>query len=216
LLGHVVVGEDVTLDGVYREPGLMRAGADPRVAIDVRRRELRDRLSGLEPQVAKAGDASKRVQKAEARLADLRSHAPGATRPEETARLLESSRAAELAEAEKVAELELAANAADEQAAAVAVELESSLEAIGEHRAAAHHAELERARWRDRVEDLRRQLAAVNDDLSRLNAAAEERAARTRQAATAAEAAKNALPTLVAGADAARVALEMANLLFQL
>ena len=211
LLGHVVVGEDVTLDGIYREPGLVRAGADPRVAIEVRRRELRERLSGLEPQVAKADDASKRVKEAEAKLADLRSHGPGAARPEEAARLLESSRAAELVEAEKVAELEQAANAADEQAAAVATELESSLEAIGEHRAAAHHAELERARWRDRIEDLRRQLAAVNDDLSRMNAVAEERATRTTQAAAVAAAAQEALPTLVAAADAARAALAAAE-----
>ncbi|MDQ2942935.1 MAG: AAA family ATPase [Candidatus Dormibacteraeota bacterium] len=211
LLGHVVVGEDVTLDGTYREPGLVRAGADPRVAIELRRRELIDRLSSLEPMVSGAHDANKRVTETEAKLADLRSRSAGAARPEETARLLESSRAAEHAEAEKVAELERVANAADAHAAAVARELESSLEVIGEHRASAHHAELERARWRDRVEDLRRQLAAVADDLSRLNLAAEERATRASQAAAAASAASDGLPALAAAADAARAALAAAE-----
>ena len=172
LLGHVVVGEDVTLDGVYREPGLLRAGSDPRVAIDVRRHELRDRLAGLQPHAAKADEMAKRVKDAESSLADLRSRAAGAARAEETARMLTMARAAELAESEKMPELERVANAADEHAATLAKELESSFEAIGEGRAAAHHAELDRARWRDRLDDIRRQLAAVGDDLRRMLMAA--------------------------------------------
>ena len=211
LLGHVVVGEDVTLDGVYREPGLVRAGSDPRVAIDVRRHELRDRLSGLEPQAAQSDIAAKRLKEAESALADLRSHAAGAVRSEETAKLLESARAAELAETEKLPELERVTNAADERVATLAKELESSLQAIGEGRAAAHHAEVDRARWRDRIEDLRRQLAAVGDDLARLQAAAGERASRLVQAEAAAAAGAESLPALTAGADAARAALAAAE-----
>ncbi len=211
LFGHVIVGEDVTVEGVYREPGLVRAGADPRVAIDVRRRELRDRLAGLLPLAAHADDAAHRLKEAEAALADLRSRSAGAARSDETARMLESARAAEIAEREKLAELERVAHAAEEQAAARAKELESRLEAIGEGRAAAHHAELDRARWRDRIDDLRRQLAAVEEDLARLQAAAEERAARVAQAEGAAAASTDALPALTAAADAARAALVTAE-----
>jgi chromosome segregation protein len=211
LLGGVVVGEDVTLDGVYREPGLVRAGADPRVAIDVRRHELRDRLSDLQPQAAHAEDAATRKKEAESSLADLRSRAAGATRTEENARLLEAARSGERAEVEKLTELERAASAADEHAAAVAKDLESSLEAIGEHRAAAHHAELERARWRDRIDDLRRQLTAVAEDLGRLLAAATDRSTRAEQAAAAAAAANESLPALTTAAEGARAALAAAE-----
>jgi chromosome segregation protein len=125
--------------------------------------------------------------------------------------MLESARAAENAEGEKLTELERVALAAEEQAAARAKELESSLEAIGEGRAAAHHAELDRARWRDRIDDLRRQLAAVGEDLARLQAAAEERAARVAQAEAAAAASTDALPALTAAAEAARAALATAE-----
>jgi chromosome segregation protein len=211
LLGHVVVGEDVTLDGVYREPGLVRAGTDPRVAIDVRRNDLRDRLAGLEPLAAQAEDAAKRRKEAESTIADLQSRAAGAARAEENARLLEAARTAERTEAEKLAELERAANDADEHVAAVSKELETSLEAIGEHRAAAHHSELERARWRDRVDDLRRQLAAVAEDLGRLQAAVAERTSRAEQAAAAVAAANESLPALNKTAGEMRVALAAAE-----
>ena len=212
LLGQVVVGEDVTMDGVYREPGLVRAGTDPRVAIDVRRRRLRDRLQGLEPQAARAADAAKRLREAEARLADLRARAAGAARFEETARLLESARAAEADEVAKLTEQERLAAAAEEQAGVLARNLEASLEAIGEGRAAAHHAELDRARWRDRIEDLRRQLAAVAEDLVRLRAAAEERATRLTHAEAAAAAATESLPALIVAAESARGTLAAAEL----
>ncbi len=211
LLGHVVVGEDVTLDGVYREPGLVRAGTDPRVAIDVRRNELRDRLSSLEPRAAQAEDAARRRKESESTLADLQSRAAGAARAEDNARMLEAARTAERTEAEKVAGLERAANTSDEHAAAVSKELESSLEEIGEHRAAAHHAELERARWRDRVDDLRRQLAAVAEDLGRLQVAAEGRSARSEQAASAAVAANESLPPLIKAAGDMRATLGAAE-----
>ncbi len=212
LVGHAVVGENVTLEGVYREPGLLRAGGDPRVAIDARRRDLRDRLESLEPEAAHAEDTSKLVKDIEARLAGLRSRTAGVAHPEETERLLEAARALELAETDKAAGLERSANAADEKAAELTRELETSLEAVGEHRAASHHAELERARWRDRIEDLRRQLTAVADDLTRLQLTADERAERAVQAAAAAAAATEALPALMAAADASRATLSAAEL----
>src|SRR5207248_9237954 len=48
LLGGVVVGGDVTVEGVYREPGMVRSGADPRVALEARRAELQRRIPKLE------------------------------------------------------------------------------------------------------------------------------------------------------------------------
>jgi chromosome segregation protein len=212
LLGHVIVGEGVSMDGTYREPGLVRAGADPRAAIDARRRQLRDSLEGLEPAAAHAQDANNRAKETEARLADLRSRTAGVGRPEETARLLEAARAAELAESEKAGDLERVANAADDKATAVAQQLETTLEAIGEQRAASHRAELERSRWRDRIDDLRRQLAAVADDLARLQDTAVERAGRAAQAAAAAAAAAETLPALTAAVEAARGTLAAAEL----
>jgi chromosome segregation protein len=63
LLGGVVVGRDVTLEGVYREPGMVRAGADPRVALDVRRAELRGRVPQLETEAALAHDTATELRR---------------------------------------------------------------------------------------------------------------------------------------------------------
>ncbi|MEO8745990.1 MAG: AAA family ATPase [Candidatus Dormiibacterota bacterium] len=211
LLGHVVVGEHVTLDGVYREPGLLRAGSDPRVAIDVRRAELRKRIAELEPLASRAGEARQLLVQVQARLADLRSRAGAATRSDETVRLLEAARTAETAELEKVTQLEGAASAAEDHAGSASRQLELALEAIGEQRAGAHQAELERARWRDRIEDLRRQIAAVEEDLSRAQDAAEERTARLTEAEAAAVVAREALAPLTAAVTAAHESLSVAE-----
>jgi len=63
LLGGVVVGRDVTLAGVYREAGLIRAGADPRVAMEARRAELQRRIAALEADAALAPDAAGNVRR---------------------------------------------------------------------------------------------------------------------------------------------------------
>ena len=211
LLGQVVVGEDVTLDGTYREPGMVRGGADPRVAIDARRSQLRERIAELQPRASEAAVASKRLAEAQSRLADLRSRTAGASRSDETARLLESARAAEAAETEKIAELERIATAAEDTAAAAVRELEAAVEALGEQRATAHHAELERARWRDRVEDLRRQLKTVDEDLGRVRTAAGERGRRLAEAEAAAAASLQALPAITATLAGARDTLVAAE-----
>jgi len=59
LLGHVVVGQDVTLSGTYQEVGLIRAGSDPRVEIDARRSRLMKRIAELEPRMLE-GDGGRR------------------------------------------------------------------------------------------------------------------------------------------------------------
>jgi chromosome segregation protein len=211
LLGLIVVGEDVTLRGVYREAGLVRAGIDPRVEIDARRSRLREQISALEPATAEADAASRRVREAEAHLAELRSRASGVASLDETRRALESVRATESSEAALLPELERSATAADEGAAAAARELESHLEAVAAHRAALHEAEIGRARWHDRIDDIRRQLQAVEEDLDGLRRAAGERSARVVEAASAEGESREMLPGLTAAAAVARDSLAEAE-----
>jgi chromosome segregation protein len=211
LLGHVIVGEQVTLDGTYRDAGLVRAGADPRVEIEARRSRLRERIQGLEPQTANADEAARHLKQCEAKLADLRARAGGAVRSDETARQLESARRDEQALVEKLPDLESIAAESEARAAAAAAELEAHVEALAEHRAVAHGAELERARWRDRLDDLHRQLGSVEEDQARLRRASEERSKRVAEAGGAAQAAMEILPALSQAATAARSALAAAE-----
>ena len=211
LLGHVVVGEDVTLQGVYREDGLLRAGTDPRVEIDARRSRLKERIAALEPQMVEGEGAAARLKAAETKLAELRVQVAGATRLEDSQRMLESARAEEKLEADRWPEMELAAAAADERAAAVARDLEAHLEALGAHRAASQQAEMERARWRDRIDDLRRQIQSVDDDLTRLGQAANERENRVAEAEGLARASLEVLPTLKSAFADARASLAEAE-----
>ncbi len=224
LLGLVVIGEqsvgpiltaaiarNVSMEGIYREEGLVRAGADPRVELDARRSRLRERIAALEPRMLEGEAVAGRLKLAEANLAELRARAAGATRLNESVRMLESARAAEKAEAVMLPELERVATGAEEHAAAVGRALEVHLEALGAHRAASHQAELERARWRDRIEDLRRQLRSVEEDIARLRVAADERATRVAEAGGAAAAALEVLPGLTTAAAAAKAALNEAE-----
>jgi chromosome segregation protein len=207
LLGHVVVGVDVTIAGVYREPGLIRAGADPRVEIDARRARLEEQIEALEPTAAGADIAAKRIKDAEAGLDELRKRAAGATSLEESERLLEAAREAERLEAGKVPELERLAAEAQQTAAAKAAEMA----AVAAQRAASRQAELERARWRDRGEDVRRQLDAVEEDLARHQHEAEERSGRLADAERSAALAVEVLPRLGDEAEAAKKRLAEAE-----
>ncbi|HKW73105.1 MAG TPA: AAA family ATPase, partial [Candidatus Dormibacteraeota bacterium] len=58
LLGQVVVGRDVTFDGVFRAPGLIRSAGDPAAALDRRREELHRQIRELEAAAAQASDAA--------------------------------------------------------------------------------------------------------------------------------------------------------------
>ncbi|HEX9099297.1 MAG TPA: AAA family ATPase [Candidatus Dormibacteraeota bacterium] len=207
LLGHVVVGVDVTIAGVYREPGLIRAGADPRVEIDARRARLQEQIEALEPAAATAEDAARRIKAAEARLDELRTQAAGAASLHESERLLEAAREVERTEAAKLPELERLAGEAQQVAAARAAELA----AVAAQRAASRQAELERARWHDRGEDLRRQLGAVEEDLVNHQRAAEERRQRLSEAESSAALAVEVLPRLGAEAEAAKKRLAEAE-----
>ncbi len=211
LLGQVVIGEHVSVEGIYREEGLVRAGADPRVELDARRSRLRERIASLEPKMLEGEAVAGRLKLAEANLAELRARAAGATRLDESMRMLQSARAAEQLEADRLSELESVADAAEVHAATVARALEVHLDALGAYRAASHQAELERARWRDRVEDLRRQLRSVDEDITRLRLQHDQRATRVAEAEGAAAAALEVLPGLTTEATAAKAALTEAE-----
>ena len=63
LIGSVVVGRDVTVEGVYREPGMVRSGADPRAALEARRAELQRRIPKLEVDAGLASDTASELRR---------------------------------------------------------------------------------------------------------------------------------------------------------
>jgi chromosome segregation protein len=207
LLGHVVVGVDVTIPGLYREPGLVRAGADPRLELDGRRARLNEEIDEISPAAAAAQAAAGRVRTAEAALDDLRRRAAGATSLDESRRLLEAAREAERIDAAKLPDLERIAKEAEEVAVAAAQQVEAGVT----HRSVIQQVELERARWHDRREDLQKQLSAVDEDLARNRQAAEERSHRVADAETSAATATEQLPHLREAAEAAKARLEEAE-----
>ena len=210
LLGHLVLGEDVTMQGVYREPGLVRAGFDPRLHIDARRQRLTERIAALESSIGD-GDGREAVARAAAKLAELRLIAAGASGLEETHRLREEARIEEGKEQDRLRDLERRAAGADEHAAEAASELDRHLAAVSEYRTAARQQENDRVRWRDRIDDLIRQLSVVEDDLANLRHAAAALAARVSGAGDAAAAARAALPALQSAAEGASARLAEAE-----
>jgi len=90
LLGGVLVGRDVTLDGVYREPGLVRAGADPHRAPDAAATLRRLRIASVDQDIARLTVASEdrrsRVVQAEQALTAAAESLPELRRAAETAR----------------------------------------------------------------------------------------------------------------------------------
>ncbi len=208
VLGRVVVGRDVTVEGVYREVGLVRAGTDPRVLIDARRTRLAERLVGLEAGLAEGAAAAERVRAAEAKLAELRSMLAGSERMEDSVRLLEATRAAESSEVDRLPELERSSSDAEDRAASMADEHEQRLKALADHRGMAQQRELAVERWRGRAEDLKRQLHLIEDDLGALERAAATLTARLTDADSAAAEALGGLPSLRTEAEAAAARLK--------
>ncbi len=151
------------------------------------------------------------VDAARARLAELRSAAASASRRGETERLLDTARHTESELRAKVAELEAAAATAADRAAALSQELEESSREAAQRRAMREQRELDRRRWRERIDALRRQNTLVAEDVTRLTVSLEERRAQLAGALSAAETATAAVPALRAAADAAKVALDSAE-----
>jgi chromosome segregation protein len=208
LLGHVVLGRDVTSEGIYRTPGLIRAGSDPRVELTARRHRLRQEIADLEPLAARAQEHSEEARRAQARLQELRSAAGQRRQLDQTAAQLAEAREVERREAARLPELERDLREAETLAAEARRAAAERDRLIAAHRAEVQRLELERTRWRERVGDLRRQLSVIEADLASLERGRQariERAARAEQVAAEAEA---ALPALRDRVREARADLE--------
>jgi len=208
LLGRIVVGRDVTLDGEYRTPGLVRAGRDARAEVAVRRARLRLRISELGSASEGVETAAAKARTEELRLTDLRAQAAEAGRIGETRRLLDSAVSAEEAAADSMPRLEQAAADAEDLALRLETEMASSAEALREHRTLAQQMEAERMRWRDRIEDLGHRLHTVRQDIAAMVHGAEDSAHRLGGAEAAASVAQDSLPALHQAAEAARSQLD--------
>ena len=211
LLGRVVLGRDVGADGVYHEPGLVRAGSDPRVALAARRRRLADEIARVEPVAGESRQRGEESRRAQARLNELRSQAGQRRQLDDVARQLASTREAEAREAGRVPELGRAAEAADATAAELRRAVDEHEKLVAEHRAEVHRLELERMRWRERSADLRRQLQAAENDLAGLERGRERRLERAAQAEQQAAEVASGLPGLRERVEAASAALQAAE-----
>jgi chromosome segregation protein len=211
LLGGVVIGRDVTLEGVFREPGLVRAGSDPRVRLAARRRRLLEQLAALEPVAQRVPADEERKRRAEARLGELRTAVSQRPQLVEVSRQLEAARQAEADAQARLPELERAASEAEAGALKLRQAIEQHERHLAEHRAEVRRLELERARWGERCRDVQRQLLAIDADLERMARGRSQRARRALEAAEQAAAVVAALPGLREAVDAARLRLQEAE-----
>ncbi|HEY4026744.1 MAG TPA: AAA family ATPase, partial [Candidatus Dormibacteraeota bacterium] len=150
LLGRVVVGRDVSMEGVYREAGLVRAGSDPRVALAARRRRLADEIAQVEPVAAQSRQRGEESRRAQGRVNELRSQAGQRRQLDDIGHQLASTREAEAREATRLPELVEVAEVADATARELRRAVDEHEKLLAEHRAEVHRLELERARWRER------------------------------------------------------------------
>ena len=211
LLGGVVVGREVTRDGVFRTSGMLRAGADPRTALDARKAELQKDIRTCEQDAADAHEATRGVEAAHSRLAQLRGEAAAAPRPDEVARMLDAARGGEREAESRLAELERAAGAAEDRAGELGRQLDAQLREVAQQRAVLEQRQLERVRWHERIDSCRRQHSLVEQDVARLTAGSEERLRHLHAAEQASVGAVEALPELRASAASARQALAVAE-----
>jgi len=196
LLSNVVIGRDVTLEGVFQAPGMIRAGVDGRAAVAARRSRLRERIEGIEAIASTVDDAALRAHGLQSKLSELRARTAEAGRLAEARRQLEMAVQAERSAAERLPERERLASESFAEAERLEEELSARSEAFREHRAVSQQLEAERLRWRDRIEDLGRRLHAVRQDIMAMTHAAEDRAHRMSAADEAAKTADTALPAL--------------------
>ena len=204
LLGGIVVGRDVTQQGVYRERGLYRGGADPRAELDARKVELNAEIARLE-KTAGGVDALRTD------VIALRAKASGAGHPEEVNRLLATARDAEVTAVQDAQRLEDEANAMEVEAAEEARALEARARQVAEQNAVRHQRELDRRRSVERIESLRRQAALVAEDVTRLEAGSQERRRHVEESEGALAGALAALPELDAARTSAEAALHAAE-----
>lgn len=211
LLGSIVVGREVSRDGVYREPGLIRAGGDPRVAMAARRRRLMDEIAELEPVAAAARERSEQSRVAEARVHELRSTAGQRVRLDEAGAQLAASREAVAREASRLPQLERAAQQAEEAAADLRRAVDEHERLLSEHQSEVHRLDLDRAHWKGRVKDVLRQLGSVEEDVASLEQSRDAHLRRAAQAERRGDEVESALPALRDRVTAARASLEQAE-----
>ncbi|MBO0743730.1 MAG: AAA family ATPase [Candidatus Dormibacteraeota bacterium] len=206
LLGTAVLGRDVTVDGVFEAPGLVRAGEDPRTTIAARRNRLQRRLAEVEPMAAIAGAAREALRAVERELADTRSLAGQRRRLESAQRSAAEAGAACAALEARVPELERTAAAGEAEAADLQRAIAEFDRRVAEHRAQVRELELQRAHGRERVADLKRQREGLAREVAQVEEALERRGRRAAEAEAEANAAEQALPDLAAALESARVA----------
>ena len=175
------------------------------IVVDAGRSDERD---------ARRGDLSRQVaglDGARARLRELRAAAATAPRKPETERLLASARDEETSAGARLLELEASAEEAETKAGTQASELEEKTREAAEKRAAHRQRELDRIRWRERLDSLRRQNTLVEEDVARLVAALEARRGHAAEAERAVALAVETVPALEAAVAAARLELSAAE-----
>ncbi|HEX6489472.1 MAG TPA: AAA family ATPase, partial [Candidatus Dormibacteraeota bacterium] len=182
LLGGIRVGREITADGVFHQPGLVRAGADAGVEIETRRRSLRRRLDELEPLTARATDLSEEAIAARSRLSALEARAADRPRLDDAAAQLATARTAAEAQAAELPALEEKAAAAAALAAELARAREIGQRLLAEHESEARRLEVDRLRWRERIHDREQRIGAADRDSDALLATREHRLQRAAEA----------------------------------
>lgn len=214
LLGSKVVGREVGLDGAYSEPGLLRAGADPRVANAARRRALTDELVRLDPLAASAAERDAESRHSLRQVHSLRAQAGERRRLDHLQEQIRAVEETEQREVLQLPDLELAAGRSREEAQELAQAVGLQQRRLAVHRTEVRRLELERLRWRERIDDLRRQLQRVESDragLERAAAARRERATLASREAVMTEALGTGLARAVEQAQAALAAAEASS-----
>ena len=125
--------------------------------------------------------------------------------------MLDATRGGEREAEGRLADLERAAGAAEDRAGELGRQLDAQLREVAQQRAVLEQRQLERARWHERIDSLRRQHSLVEQDVARLTAGSEERLRHLHAAEQASVGAVEALPELRASAASARQALAVAE-----
>jgi chromosome segregation protein len=208
LLGGVGVGDgegpSVTLDGIYRDGLVRRAGPDQRVRLASRRAALSDRIAEIEEIAAHAPSLANEARAADAEAAALRTAAGGRGRLDETLAQLDATRKAEAEANAELPGLEAAAEAAAAEAEKRQRAIHEQEKAVAGVQAERRRLEVERLRWADRLVDLNRQLEATRADLAATESARAARGSRMAETQAGLAAAEQALGGLGHEVDRAR------------
>ena len=215
LLGAVRIGgselPSVSLEGVFRDGLVYRAGPDRRVELAARRRALEERIAGLEELAGSAPSLAGEARSADAEAAALRSAAAGRGRLEEALAQLAAARGSEEDAAGALPGLEAAAESAGRAAEERQRSLLESERSRVEQEAERRRLDGERGRWRERAADLGRRLEAVDADLATVEASRSGRLARLGVSRAGLEAARKGEPDLHEAVAAAQARLDAAE-----